>query len=139
MRTVPITMPIMQTNLPASIKQLVPASSEVTLRFQRDHNRLCMVCPVMFASVPFIGEGTIHNLSQTGCRIECERTVLQGSYIAVRLLLPDENRSLIIDLAAVRWIGIQCFGIEFLRIPTADRTRLQQFLRTRSAAQIRPA
>jgi hypothetical protein len=54
----------------------------------------------------------------------------------VRLLLADESRSLNIDLAAVRWIGMQGFGIEFLRIPIADRTRLERFLRSMPPAQI---
>jgi hypothetical protein len=90
----------------------------------------------MFAAVPFIGEGAIHNLSQTGCRIECDRTVLKGSYITVRLLLPDNSRSLSVDLAAVRWIGERCFGIEFLRVPAAERTRLEQFLRTMPTAKL---
>ena len=84
----------------------------------------------MFAGVAFIGEGALHNLSQAGCRVECDRTLLEGSYMAVRLLLPDESRSLNIDLVAVRWIRMQYFGLEFLRIPVADRTRLNQFLET---------
>lgn len=135
MRTLRITMSLMHPNLPASITPLKSSSSEVTLSFQRMQHRWCVVCPVMFASVPFIGEGTLLNLSQTGCRIECDRTLLKGSYIAIRLLLPDESRSLKIDLAAVRWIGGQCFGIEFLRIPSTDQTRLDQFLRTVPQAQ----
>ena len=134
MRTVCITLPPMHTDVPSS--KHVPISSEVTVSFQRLYNRLCIVCPVMFASAPFIGEGSIHNLSQSGCRIECDRTVLRGSYITVRVLIPDESRSLNIDLAAVRWIGMQCFGIEFLRISIADRTRLEQFLRAARPTQI---
>jgi hypothetical protein len=127
-RRLPRTMPPMHTDLPSSVKQLGPASSHVSLRFQRTHNRLSMTCPVMFAAVPFIGEGTIQSLSQTGCAIACDRAVLKGSYITARLFLPDGIRSLTVDLAAVRWIGKQCFGIEFLRLPAADQTRLEQFL-----------
>lgn len=103
--------------------------SETTLTFQRTQARLNMACPVMFAGVPFIGEGTLHNLSRTGCRVECDRTVLRGSYMTVRLLLPDDRRSLIVDLAAVRWVSRHCFGIEFLRLPASEQTRLEQFLR----------
>jgi hypothetical protein len=61
--------------------------------------------------------------------VECDRTVLQGSYMTVRLLLPDDRRSLIVDLAAVRWVRQHCFGIEFLRLPAFEQTRLDQFLR----------
>ncbi len=82
----------------------------------------------MFAGAPFIGEGVLHNLSQTGCRVECDRTVLQGSYMTLRLLLPDGIRSLIVELAAVRWVREQYFGIEFLRLPAPEHARLEEFL-----------
>lgn len=82
----------------------------------------------MFAGAPFIGEGAMHNLSRTGCRVECNRTVLQGSYLTLRLLLPDGVRSLIVELAAVRWVHEQYFGIEFLRLPIPEQARLEQFL-----------
>ena len=82
----------------------------------------------MFAGAPFIGEGLIHNLSETGCLIECERRVLEGSYVTARLLLPDHVRALVIELAAIRWVREHCFGIEFLRVPAEDHSRLRRFL-----------
>ncbi len=119
----------MHPYVPASVTPRTPCSpSEVTLTFQRVRDRLGIVCPVMFAGAPFIGEGVLHNLSQTGCRVECTRTVLQGSYITVRLLLPNDGRSLIVGLAAVRWVRERYFGIEFLRLPAHERARLEQFL-----------
>lgn len=119
----------MHINLSASTKPRVsPSSSGMTLTFQRGRDRWGIVCPVMFTGAPFIGEGILHNLSRTGCRVECDRTVLQGSYMTVRLLLPDDIRSLSIDLAAVRWVREQYFGIEFLRFTASEQTRLEQFL-----------
>ena len=82
----------------------------------------------MFSGALFIGEGLIHNLSQTGCLVECHRRMLEGSYMAVRLLLPDTTPALIIELAAVRWIREEYFGIEFLKLPTSDQARLAHFL-----------
>jgi len=55
----------------------------------------------MFSGALFIGEGLIHNLSQTGCLVECDRRMLEGSYMAVRLLLPDTTHALIIELASL--------------------------------------
>lgn len=103
-------------------------TAETTLIFQRSRDRLGIVCPVMFAGAPFIGEGFIHNLSQAGCRVECDRAVREGSYVTIRVLLPDNARSLIVELAAVRWVREQCFGVEFLRLPASEQTRLEQFL-----------
>ena len=82
----------------------------------------------MFAGVPFIGEGILHNLSQVGCRIECHRSVLEGSYMTLRILLPNDERSLSIDLAAIRWVREQCFGVEFLRISDTEQARLNRTL-----------
>lgn len=119
----------MHSNLPGTIKlPAPPALAEATLAFQRTQDRLSFVCPVMFASPQFIGEGVLHNLSPTGCRVECNRTVRQGSYITVRLLLPGSFHSLRIDVAAVRWVQGNYFGIEFLRLPLYEQARLQQCL-----------
>lgn len=98
------------------------------LIFQRSRDRLGIVCPVMFSGAFFIGEGLIHNLSHTGCLVECNRSMLEGSYMAVRLLLPDTIHALIIELAAVRWIRGKYFGMEFLKLPTSDQARLAHFL-----------
>ena len=119
----------MHQNLPSSTKPLDQSSlSKTTLTFQRSRDRLNIACPVMFAGVPFIGEGAMHNLSRTGCRVECDRAVLQGSYMTLRLLLPDGIRSLIVELAAVRWVRERYFGIEFLRLPASEQARIEQFL-----------
>lgn len=121
--------PSMHSNFPPSSRLLDQGSpSETTLKFQRSQKRLEVVCPVMFAGAPFIGEGVLSNLSRTGCRVECDRAVLQGSYMALRLLLPDGLRSLIVEFAAVRWVHEQHFGIEFLRLPSAEHARLEKFL-----------
>jgi hypothetical protein len=82
----------------------------------------------MFAGSGFIGEGTILNLSQDGCLLEGERPAVEGSYLTVRLLLPDNPRALVIDVGAVRWVRTRHFGIEFIRIPAPDLSRLERFL-----------
>lgn len=82
----------------------------------------------MFAGARFIGEGTVLNLSPDGCLLEGKRAVMEGSYLTVRLLLPDDSRALVIDVAAVRWVHMHYFGIEFLRLPALELHRLEQFL-----------
>jgi hypothetical protein len=82
----------------------------------------------MFSGVPFIGEGYLLNLSPIGCTVDCERNVLNGSYMKLRLLLPDCIPSIDIDVAAVRWVRGQFFGVEFLRLHTQERSRLGRFL-----------
>lgn len=82
----------------------------------------------MFAGAQFIGEGTVLNLSPDGCLLKSERTVMEGSYLTIRLLLPDNARALVIELTAVRWVRKQYFGLEFLRLPASERNRLDRFL-----------
>ena len=109
-------------------KEVVMTGTETTLHFQRSRDRFLMTCPVMFAGVPFIGEGYLLNLSPLGCTVQCDRSVLDGSYMRLRLLLPDHVPSIDIDLAAVRWVRGSHFGVEFLRLPIQERSRLDRFL-----------
>ena len=119
----------MQSRLPSFLKpSILPTTSGTVLSFQRSRDRLGIVCPAMFAGAPFIGEGTVLNLSLDGCLMECERTVIEGTYLTLRLLLPDDARALMIELTAVRWVHAQYFGIEFLRLPVSERSRLDRFL-----------
>lgn len=119
----------MQSHLSSPRTSRVRTSiSETTISFQRSLDRLGVVCPAMFAGARFIGEGTVLNLSPDGCLLEGERIVMEGSYLSVRLLLPDHAPALVIDLAAVRWVHTHYFGIEFLRLPTLELSRLERFL-----------
>lgn len=122
-------LPSMTHYSPASLSPLDrPPSSEAILIFQRSRDRLGISCPVMFSGALSIGEGLIHNLSHRGCLVECNRSTLEGSYMAVRLLLPDSTHALTIELAAVRWIREEYFGMEFLKLPSSDQARLAHFL-----------
>ncbi len=82
----------------------------------------------MFSGALSIGEGLVHNLSHRGCLVECKGSMLGGSYMTVRLLLPDATHALTVELAAVRWTREKYFGIEFLKLPTPDQARLAHFL-----------
>jgi hypothetical protein len=92
----------------------------------RIHPRLPVTYPVIFGGAPFVGEGMVSDLSFSGCSVTCERTVLIGSYIKLSVLLPDPTSSLFIELGKVRWVKEQTFGVEFIRIPTITRHRLDR-------------
>ncbi|HMS85497.1 MAG TPA: PilZ domain-containing protein [Nitrospira sp.] len=92
----------------------------------RIHPRLSVTYPVIFGGAPFVGEGTVSDLSLTGCSVRCDRTVLQGSYIKLSVLLPDPTSSLFIELGKVRWVKEQTFGVEFIRLATLTRHRLDR-------------
>lgn len=92
----------------------------------RIHRRLPVAYPVIFGGAPFVGEGVVSNLSLSGCSVTCERTVLTGSYIKLSVLMPDPTSSLFIELGKIRWVGKNTFGVEFIRLPTITRHRLDR-------------
>lgn len=103
------------------------AMTEPTVNW-RIHQRVSVTYPVIFGGAPFVGEGTVSNLSMTGCSVACERTVLNGSYVKLSVLLPDPTSSLFIELGKVRWVRDQSFGVEFIRIPTITQHRLDRIM-----------
>lgn len=94
----------------------------------RIHPRLSVAYPVIFGGAPFVGEGTVSDLSLTGCAVNCHRTVLIGSYIKLSVLLPDPTASLFIELGKVRWVKDNTFGVEFIRLATLTRHRLDRVM-----------
>jgi len=94
----------------------------------RIHPRLHVAYPAIFGGAPFVGEGVVSDLSIAGCAVTCERTVLMGSYIKLSVLLPDPTSSLFIELGKIRWVKGNAFGIEFIRVPTLTRHRLDRVM-----------
>jgi len=104
----------------------------------RSSERFPVTYPVIFGGAPFVGEGTLTDLSASGCAIVCDRTVLSGSYVRLNVLMPDHSPSLAIDLGKIRWVRNHVFGVEFIRLPTVARQPLDQaiwirFLRSLSS------
>jgi hypothetical protein len=73
-----------------------------------------------------VGEGTISDLSLTGCSVVCQEVVLTGSYVKLSVILPDPTLSLFIELGKIRWVRGHAFGVEFIRLPTIARHRLDR-------------
>ncbi|MGQ0666658.1 MAG: PilZ domain-containing protein [Nitrospiraceae bacterium] len=94
----------------------------------RSYHRVPVAYPVIFGGAPFVGEGTVSNLSFTGCLVACERSVLVGSYIKMSVLMPKPTQSLFIELGKIRWVQKGTFGVEFIRLPTISRHRLDRIL-----------
>jgi len=70
----------------------------------------------------------VSNLSFSGCQVSSERTVLAGSYIKISVLMSNPAQSLFIELGKIRWVGKGSFGVEFIRLPTIARRRLDRIL-----------
>lgn len=86
---------------------------------------------VTFEGEGHVGSGKIFNVSSWGCGVESITDVTPGTYVGVRLSLPDQMNPLEIELAAVRWSARRRFGVEFLSISQPTRKRLEEYLERR--------
>jgi hypothetical protein len=94
--------------------------------------------PVIFAGDAYVGEGTVRNLSVPGCAIDSRRGVRPGSYLEMKVLLPDASPPLSVGLAKVRWTRGHRFGVEFIRISGEDQIRVGRLIRKRPALSLVP-
>lgn len=102
----------------------------------RSSHRFAVEYPVIFAGAPFVGEGTVSNLSLTGCAVTSDRTVLQGSHIKLGVLLPGHTTALVVELGRIRWVRDHAFGVEFIRLPSLARQHLNREVWKQLAAQL---
>lgn len=105
----------------------------------RIHPRLPVEYPVIFGGAPFVGEGVVSDISLSGCSVTCDRTVLTGSYVKLSVLLPDPTSSLFIELGKIQWVREHAFGVEFIRVPTHARHRLDRVLSQTETLDTSPA
>lgn len=98
--------------------------------YQREHYRLPLPVsyPVMFSDAATIGEGLVTNLSVFGCTIECADTVPERTTLLLRLLLPDQKKSLPVEQAEVRWVRGRQLGLRFDHLERAANLRLHLFV-----------
>lgn len=61
------------------------------------------------------GEGTLFDLSATGCRMQSNVALTPGSYLALHVEAPETESPLAVEVSIVRWHKDNQFGIEFLR------------------------
>lgn len=100
----------------------------------RSYHRYPVAYPVIFGGAPFVGEGTVCDISLTGCSVTCDRKVLAGNYVRLSLILPDPTSSLFIELGKIRWSRGYQFGVEFIRFPTLTRHRLDRIIEAQLTA-----
>jgi hypothetical protein len=85
--------------------------------------------PVVFAGEAYVGEGTVLNVSVPGCAVYSRKRVQPGSYIEMRMLVPNTAPSLRVGLAKVRWCEGRRFGVEFIQMPGEDQVRLGRLVK----------
>lgn len=100
---------------------------------RRGAERAPMDCPVRFTSEERLGdatkaEGTLRDLSKTGCKIFSLEPPAHGSQITLVLFLPDGEPPMYLLGTIVRHVRGPEFGAEFLPLTPAERRRLQAII-----------
>ncbi len=85
-----------------------------------------------------IGEGTLFDLSSTGCRIQSAITLLPGNYLALHIDAPEIESPIGIEVSIVRWSKDDQAGIEFLRYAPGDRERVTHLVKSLTIAAAAP-
>ena len=91
--------------------------------------------PVVFAVEAYVGEGTVLNVSVPGCAIHSQKPVQPGSYIEMRMLVPDATPPLRVGLAKVRWCEGRRFGVGFIQMPGEDQVRLGRLVKNETPSR----
>lgn len=103
--------------------------STVVVKF-RYCERVHAEYPVVFAGEAYVGEGRVLNVSVPGCAVHSRKPVQPGSYLEMRMFVPDTAPPLRIGLAKVRWCEGRRFGVEFIQMPGEDQVRLGRLVKT---------
>ncbi|NJL18367.1 MAG: PilZ domain-containing protein [Nitrospira sp.] len=79
------------------------------------------------------GDGTLFDLSATGCRMQSTIPLTPGSYLALHIEAPETESPVAVEVSVVRWHKDNQFGIEFLRYAEGVRERVSDLIEGREA------
>ncbi|MGQ0557113.1 MAG: PilZ domain-containing protein [Nitrospiraceae bacterium] len=82
------------------------------------------------------GEGTLFDLSPTGCRMQSSVALIPGSYLALHIEAPEAECPLAVEVSIVRWHKDNQFGIEFLRYAQGVREQFTDLIEGREASAV---
>jgi PilZ domain-containing protein len=123
---------INQWNVRRSIQELSLSGNilEAELRRARRVEHLGRV--LLFGDCGFGLRGLAHmqDLSTTGCRAISESPLQVGMELELSLFTTSDERDIVIEMAKVRWVDGDQFGLEFVAIDPQERERLRLFLKT---------
>lgn len=94
----------------------------------RKARRVELRCILRFSSGEIEGEGTITNISTSGCRVESDINMAEGLDVQVIIQLPNQSSPVKVERAAVRWVSGNAFGLNFILFFPSERSRLSTFI-----------
>lgn len=94
----------------------------------RPYRRFSVDCSVIYNAGPFLGQGTVGNLSFSGRRLSGDLPMKPGEALSLTVTLPNEQRMKVSE-AVVQWSRGQEFAIENLVIEPHAYARLQHYVK----------
>jgi hypothetical protein len=94
----------------------------------RPYLRFPVQCAVAYHAGPFLGHGTIWNLSCTGWRLSGDLPMRPGQTLSLTVTLPNEQQIEVRE-AVVRWSRGQEFAVENMVIEPHPQTRLRHYVK----------
>lgn len=94
----------------------------------RCRQRIPVSYPANIQSDTYAAEGTLIDLSPTGCRMRSDITLDAGTYIELEIAVAQERTPLGVEVSVVRWCKDGQLGIDFLRYRQGDRERVTHFV-----------
>lgn len=101
----------------------------------RCRHRIPVGYPANIQSDTCSGEGTLLDLSPTGCRMRSDIALDAGAYLTLEIAVAQERAPLGVEVSVVRWCKDGQLGIEFLRYRQGDRERVTHFVETMPSYQ----
>jgi len=101
---------------------------------QRKHRRYRFQCEIWCPWKESVA-GTVSNLSVGGCKVDSKASAYIGMYLALQICLPDQEATLKVDRAAVRWARKEEFGLEFISMRPEEKERLLDVVGSLRAGQ----
>ena len=94
----------------------------------RPYRRFPVECFVTYSAEPFLGQGTVWNLSCAGWRLSGDLPMHPVETLSLTVTLPNEQR-IEIPEAVVRWSKGQEFAVENIAIEPHTQARLAHYVK----------
>ena len=91
---------------------------------RRVRPRIPLPCAIIFGGGDFVAEGATVDLGTPGCAVQASDLPRLGDYLQLAILVPAYECPFSVGVARVRWVRSGCFGVEFLKMPGENQTRI---------------
>jgi len=95
---------------------------------RRVHQRLKTDFPATFSWGQTQYEGTVTDITFSGCRLQTDVRLAQDNELKILLQAPDFANGITVESARVRGVGTTSAGLSFLNLARVEKRRLFRFL-----------